>query len=103
METAIAGIVLVVFLAGVIEGLQEFVLGKYLHGWTMWAVSVAAGVVLALGFGAELYGPLMREIDVQAPNIWFDRVLTGATIGLGSQGVHYVIGWLKSAKKTDQL
>jgi hypothetical protein len=99
-----ASLVLVLFLAGVMQGIQEKILGKYLSGWKMWGVSMAIGVGAALAFGAQLYGPVVSQISdsIRVPNLWVDQVLTGITLGFGSNGVHYVYGWLKSAKASNE-
>ena len=97
-----ASITLVVFLGLLIEGLQEKVLGKFLSGWKMWAASMAIGIAAALAFGAQLYTPIVSQIPgIRVPNLWVDQVMTGITLGFGSNGVHYVIGLLKSAKASN--
>ena len=85
------GIAIVAGLAGLIEGVQEVVLGKYLKGIWMQLVSWVLGVALCflcqIGFFTTL--GLVESVD----KIRFagDMVVTGLIVGLGANAAHLII------------
>lgn len=85
------GVALVVALAGLIEGIQEMALGKYLHGWAMQLVSWGLGVGLCFLLQVGLFSALGMVDSVDAIRFSGDMIVTGLIVGLGANGAHIVL------------
>lgn len=85
------GVALVVALAGLIEGIQELALGRYLHGWAMQLVSWGLGIGLCFLLQVGLFSALGLVDSVDAIRFSGDMVFTGLVVGLGANGAHMVL------------
>ena len=68
---------MVVALAGLIEGIQELALGRYLPGWAMQLVSWGLGIGLCFLLQVGLFSALGLVDSVDAIRFSGDMVFTG--------------------------
>ncbi len=90
------GIAVVIGLAGLIEGVQEVALGKYLKGIWMQLVSWVLGIALCFLCQVGFFSTLGLVDSVDQIRFTGDLVVTGLIVGLGANFVHLVIGRFKA-------
>lgn len=109
LGTSVGILIVVLFLAFLVETLVEFVFGTVFdkipalsqYKWTIQFIAIAVGVIGTFHYDIDLIAILGQTVHANPPIEvgWLGKTLTGIAIGKGSNYVHQLISKYFPAKK----
>lgn len=100
MTNPLAILVIIFFMAFLVESLVEYLFGQPFehipivakYKWLLMYIAAVVGVLGAFMYGLDLLFLLGDYVGIVMPVTWFGILLTGLAIGRGSNFIHDLVG-----------